>query len=77
MTLPVDEHVGCARAMRCPKALSAPTVNQSQPKTPSTVKVNTEPSVKDKLAELKEMLDDGLISQEDYENKKSDLLDRF
>ncbi|HBK74876.1 MAG TPA: hypothetical protein DDZ73_00475 [Gammaproteobacteria bacterium] len=46
-------------------------------KTPSTVKVNTEPSVKDKLAELKEMLDDGLISQEDYENKKSDLLDRF
>ena len=55
----------------------ARSANQSQPKTPSTVKVNAEPSVKEKLAELKEMFDDGLISQEDYENKKSDILDRF
>ena len=55
----------------------APTVNQSQPKAPSTTELNIQPTVRDKLAELKEMLDDGLISQEDYENKKSDLLDRF
>ena len=35
-------------------------------------KINQDPS--NKLADLKQMLDKGLISQQDYERKKADIL---
>ena len=33
--------------------------------------------IKEKLNELKDLLDSGLISSEDYNNKKNKLIDKF
>ena len=38
---------------------------------------NSDESTKNKLSELKEMLDKNMITQEEYENKKKDLLDKM
>jgi multidrug efflux pump subunit AcrB len=40
-------------------------------------KTSEEPDVKDKLKELKAMLDEGLISQEQYDTKSTKLLEDF
>jgi len=45
--------------------------------TPSVSGVGVQKGAREKLKELKQMLDDGLITQQDYDKKKKEILDSF
>ena len=54
------------------------TKAQYKARTKATAnKVDDEFTVREKLEELKSLLDDDLINKEDYEDKKSEILDRM
>ena len=55
-----------------PKSSEKETIASSEPAKPISVEMSGEPS--EKLSKLKGMLDKGLISQQDYEAKKAEIL---
>lgn len=57
------------------KPVEAPVA--AQPEESSGPDKSKSAAIKEKLKLLKEMLDEGLISKEDYEQKKAELLDSF
>lgn len=52
-------------------------MSQKLPKTPAPPAQGEPKSTKAKLTELKEMLDDGLITQDEFDTKKAQLLEQM
>ena len=48
--------------------------NVSQAEQPKEVAAKETPSAKDRLGDLKKMLDDGLITEDEYNKKKEEIL---
>jgi len=60
-----------------PQMLGAQPVQPAQPSQPAQPTQPTQKSYADRLRELKKMLDDGLITQEDYDRVKKQILDEM
>ncbi|MGY0288914.1 MAG: SPFH domain-containing protein [Thermoproteota archaeon] len=60
-----------------PQMLGAQPVQPAQPSQPAQPTQPAQKSYADRLRELKKMLDDGLITQEDYDRVKKQILDEM